>query len=77
MHCYLTFQPPILDSATLQLLFTDLGSDFSLVSREQALAVRAPAQWVDEYVRRVLLTEHRLQVWLGPAPGQIKRARAN
>ena len=50
------------DSATLQLLVTDLGSDFSFVSREQALALQEPISWATEYNNAILLPENRLQV---------------
>lgn len=49
----------IVDSATLQLIVTDLGCDFSFMSRDQALALQDPSKWADEYNSNVLLPEKR------------------
>jgi vacuolar protein sorting-associated protein 13A/C len=46
----------------LQLLVTDLGSDFSFVSREQALALQEPVTWATEYNNNILLPENRYQI---------------
>lgn len=50
------------DSATLQLLFTDLLNDLKYVSREQALALSCPTQWMDENNKLLASPEHHLQI---------------
>lgn len=49
------------DSATLQLLFTDLLSDLKIVSREEALATSLSNQWIDDFNKILLGPEQRLR----------------
>ena len=49
------------DSATLQLLFTDLLSDLKIVSREEALATSLSDQWIDDFNKLQLSPEQRLR----------------
>ena len=51
-----------IDYASLQLLVLDLGADFSFVSREQQLSVKAPQLWAEEFCLTSLSPEKRLQV---------------
>lgn len=50
------------DSATLQLLFTDLLNDLKYVSREQALALSSPTEWMDESNKLLASPEHHLKI---------------
>ena len=50
------------DSATIQLLFTDLLNDLKYVSREQALALSNPTQWMDENNRVLASPENQLKI---------------
>ena len=65
-----------IDSATLQLLVTDLGSDFSFVSREQALALQEPMSWATEFNNSIILPENQLQtvdIFRSQVAAQAKR----
>jgi hypothetical protein len=47
------------DSATMQLLFTDLLNDLKVLTQDQALALTAPAKWVHDYNVNALYPEHQ------------------
>lgn len=49
------------DSATLQLLYTDLLSDLKIVSREEALAITVPDHWIDDFNKIQIAPEQRLR----------------
>jgi len=49
------------DSATVQLLFTDLLNDLKFVTREQTMASTIPNRWADER-NRYLVSAERLQL---------------
>jgi hypothetical protein len=51
-----------IDTATVQMLLTDMGADFSFVSREQQLALRVPDRWADEFSAEALSPERRIQL---------------
>jgi len=50
-----------LDSATIQLLYTDLLNDLKFVTKEQTMATTTPKSWADER-NRYLMSAERLQL---------------
>eukprot|EP01034_Spumella_vulgaris_P021564 gene21564-27602_t len=47
------------DSATMQLLFTDLLNDLKVLTQDQALALTVPSKWVHDYNMSALYPEHQ------------------
>jgi hypothetical protein len=51
-----------LDSGTIQIIFSDFLQNLNLVSKDQALALQAPQEWMDDYNEQLLAPESRLQL---------------
>lgn len=47
------------ESATLQLLFSDLIADLKFINREESMATIQPMQWMDEFNKRVMSPSDR------------------
>ena len=50
------------DSGTLQIFLQDFLQSLNVVSRDQALALQAPEDWMDEFNEKLLAPESRLQL---------------
>jgi hypothetical protein len=51
-----------LDSGSIQIILSDFLQNLKLVSKDQALALQAPQEWMDDYNELLLSPESRLQL---------------